>query len=292
MKTKKYILILAILCLAVVQSSAQKDETKKYEFGINGFYGLSGLSGSVNNGSITSGLGYKLSIDGEYFFASHIGLGIGTCYATYTSKADLNSYTSNAPAIDDEGGSFEYRVKASGIKEKLNLTAIEVPVFIAYRKVLSRKIRLQSHVGLKASIPIEATYQCTNGVTETKGYYISNNVEFANMPNHGFQTIDRINYSGNLSTTIAYSIFGNVGITIPMGVIGLNLGVYGSYGLNSILKPRSSFLIDYPDNYNSLSSLSGKVSLISGGIRVGINFPCRSAKIKAARIKTSHGGKR
>jgi hypothetical protein len=256
--------------LAYTLSNAQ--ETKKLEFGINGFYGLSGLSGAVINGSISPGLGYHLSIDGKYFFLNSIGVGIGAGYATYTSKADLSNYVSNTPATDDQGESFEYRVTASGIKEELHLSAIEIPVFLAYRKSPSKKIGLQGNVGLKVSLPLSATYNCTEGAIETTGYYPSNNVVYANMPNHGFETITKMSYSGNLSTTMAYSLFGNVGITIPMGKMRLNLGIYGSYGLNSVLEPKSNLLIDYPGNYNSLSSLSGKVSLVSAGVRLGVNL--------------------
>jgi hypothetical protein len=270
MKTKQYILIISALCLAFTISNAQ--ETKKLELGINGFYGISGLSGSVTNGSISPGLGYQLSIDGKFFFLKNLGLGIGIGYATYTSQGELETYASNTPAIDDVGESFEYRVTASGFKEKFDLSAIEIPVFLTFGKSRTGKFGLQANAGLKVSLPITATYQCTEGALETSGYYVSNNVLYANMPNHGFETIDKVSYSGKLSTNMAYSLFGSLGINIPIGKMGLNLGVYGSYGLNSILKPTSKLLIDYPGNYNSLSSLSEKISLLSAGVRIGVSL--------------------
>lgn len=270
MKTKQFILIILGLCMAFSELNAQK--SKKLEFAITGFYGLSGISGSLTNGSITPAPGYQLSIDGRFFFLKNISLGIGACYAAYTSKGELKSYVSNTPAIDSEGESFEYRVAATGIKENIELSAIEIPLFLSYRNPLSKKLRLNANVGVKVLLPVAATYQCKEGSLETKGYYASNNVEYANMPNHGFEILDKMSYSGSLTTTMAYSLFGNIGITIPMGNIGLNLGGYGSYGLNSILKPESKLLIDYPGNYNSLSSLSEKISLLSGGINVGFSF--------------------
>lgn len=285
-------LIVTILCLAIGKVNAQKDEKIKYEFGINGFYGQSGINGAINDGSIGLGTGYSVLADGKYYFNSRFGIGIGAGYANYTSKANLNDYVSNTPEIDDEGENFEYRLTASGIKEDLNFKAIEIPLFMTFRILVPHKIGFQVNTGMKASFPIKATYECTDGAIETKGYYASNNVEYTNMPNHGFQTIDKISYSGNLPTTIAYSVFGNAGITIPMGMIGLNLGVYGSYSLNSILKHQGTTLIEYSGNYNSISSLSGKVSLVSGGIRIGLFFPYRTPKIKASRTKTAHGGKR
>jgi hypothetical protein len=271
MKRIRYILIIAILCLAYALPKAQ--ETKKLEFGINGFYGLSGLTGTVTNGSISPGLGYQLSINGKYFFLNSIGVGIGAGYATYMSTANLNSYASNTPAKDDEGESFEYKVTASGIKEELHLSAIEIPVYLVYREPLSEKLELKGNIGVKVLLPLSATYKCTEGAIETTGYYPSNNVVYANMPNHGFETITKMSYSGDLSTVKAYySLFADVGVSFPMGKLGINLSLYGSYGLNSVLEPKSNLLIDYPGNYNSLSSLSGKVCLISGGLRIGVGF--------------------
>ena len=248
MKTKQFILIITSLCLAYATINAQ--ESKKLEFGINGFYGYSGLSGSLTNGSLTPGFGYQFSIDGKFFFLKNIGLGIGAGYATYTSQGELKSYASNTPATDDVGENFEYRVTASGIKENIKLSAIEIPIFLSIGKSTTGKFGLQANAGLKVSLPITATYQCTEGALETKGYYASNNVVYADMPNHGFETIDKVSYSGKLSTTMAYSLFGNLGISIPIGKMGLNLGVYGSYGLNSVINSTSKLLIEYPGNYN------------------------------------------
>ena len=64
----------------------------------------------------------------------------------------------------------------------------------------------------------------------------------------------------------------NAGITIPIGKMGINIGVYGSYGLNTVLKPVANQLMVYPGEYQSVTSLAAKVSLISGGVKFGICF--------------------
>lgn len=267
---KKYIFIFTALFLIYLVSNAQN--IKKFELEINGFYGLSGLKGSVVDGSITPGLGYQLSIDGKYFFTSNFGIGIGAGYASYNSMVELKNYVSNTSAIDDESENFEYRVTASGIKENIELRTFEIPVFLSCKLPLSDKLGLVANAGVKASIPITATYQCTAGALETKGYYSSNNVEYSNMPNHGFESIDKISFSGQLSSEMAYSLFGNIGISIPLGKISLNLSVLGSYGLNAAIKPFGNLLIDYPGKYNSISSLSEQVSVIGGSLKFGVSF--------------------
>lgn len=258
-----------MLCLTAFASRAQ-DKKLQLEFG--GGYGLSGLSGKIENGSITPGMGYQLSLNGKYFFTSNIGVGIGAGYSAYSSKAELTTYSANITSVDDENENFEYRIAASGIKEEQKLSALEIPVFLAYRKNLSEKLGLFGNVGLKFSLPLSATYQCSEGTIETRGYYSTYNVELYNMPNHGFEKVENINYSGDLTTQMAYSLFANAGITVPVGKMAINIGVYGSYGLNSILKTEANQLMVYPMKYQSATSLANKVSLVSGGIRIGIVF--------------------
>jgi len=268
MKTTKYISIIA-LCLLVLAGNAQD---KKVAFEVGAGYGLSGLSGKVENGSITPGMGYQLSLNGKYFFTKNIGLGIGAGYAAYSSKAELTTYSANIASVDDENESFEYRIAASGINEEQKLSALEIPIFLAYRKNLSEKLGLNASLGIKLSLPLSATYQCTKGSIETKGYYDAYNVVLYGMPNHGFEKIDQISYSGDLNTTMAYSLFANAGVTIPAGKMGINIGVWGSYGLNSVLAPEINQLMVYPGKYQSVTSISDKVSLVSGGIKIGLSF--------------------
>nr|WP_319997586.1 outer membrane beta-barrel protein [uncultured Draconibacterium sp.] len=268
MKSIKYIAI-AILCLTAFTSNAQD---KKIQLEIGGGYGLSSLSGKVENGSITPGMGYQLSFNGKYFFTSNLGVGIGAGYSAYSSKAELTTYSANIPSVDDENESFEYRIAASEINEEQKLSALEIPVFLAYRKSLSEKLGLNGSLGLKISLPLSATYECTQGTIETRGYYPAYNAELYNIPNHGFEKVENINYSGDLSTQMAYSLFANAGITIPVGKMGINIGIYGSYGLNSILKPVANQLMVYPMKYQSVTSLADKVSLVSGGLKIGVCF--------------------
>jgi len=271
MKKIRYIAII-IFCIAFLTTSAIKPKIKKIEFGINGFFGLSGLAGSIPGGNISAGMGYQFSVDGKYFFSPNWGAGIGVGYSSYSSNTKLDNYTSSTPAIDDLDESFEYRVTASGIKEKLKLSAVEIPVFLAYRKKVSPKLQIQGSFGLKASMPISATYQCSDGTIETRGYYPVYDVEFFNMPNHGFEKIDKISYSGDLTTSMAFSLFAEAGVLLPVGKVGLNLGIYGSYGLGTVVKSENNQLITYPGNYNSNTSLAEKVSLVAVGIKVGVRF--------------------
>lgn len=270
MQIRKQIAVLLLsLCLFALHA---QDTFKKFSFEASGFYGLSGLSGTITNAKITPGLSYQFQIGGAYYFSKLLGVGIGAGYTNYTSQLVLDNYTSNTSATDSEGENFDYRVTASEIKESIDLSALEVPVFVTFRTDGENKAGLNIKAGLKFSFPLNANYQCRGGSLTTKGYYPAYNVEFSDMPNHGFETISSASYSGKLNAITATSVFGNIAYLIPLGKVGLNLGVYGSFGLNSVLKPTSKLLIDYSGNYNSLTSLSSTISLISAGVRIGVNF--------------------
>lgn len=271
MKRRKNIVIVLIILLSCT-INAQNNDFKKLETGVNVYYGLSGLSGSLTNGNIKSSMGYQFYIDEKFNITSVWGIGIGAGYGKYASVATIDNYTSAVASIDDENESFEYRLTATGIKEQLSLSAFEIPVFVTIKKPLSGEIKLQASAGLKMSLPLSATYQCTEGYLQTKGYYSTYNIEFSDMPNHGFETVDKISYSGKLTTNTAYSLFGDIGLLFPVGNIGIKVSIYGSYGLNSSIKTGNGLLMDYPGIYHSTISLSDKVSLISFGLKLGVVF--------------------
>jgi hypothetical protein len=264
----KYIAVL-VVSISTLTINAQD---KKIEFDVTGGYGLSGLSGKVENGSITPKTSYQFALNCKYFITSGFGIGIGGGYSSYLSDSELSGYTSNMVYTDDENESFEYRVTADGLKEQQQITTIDIPVFLALRKSLSEKLGVFGDIGLAVSVPLSAKYECNGGVVETRGYYSDDNVVLYDIPSHGFEKNENVTYSGDLTTNTSYSVFTNIGIKKPIGNIGLIIGVYGSYGLNAIVKPETAQLMIYPSKYQSITSLSDKVSLMSVGLKIGLRF--------------------
>ena len=63
------------------------------------------------------------------------------------------------------------------------------------------------------------------------------------------------------------------GITISVDKMGINIWVYGSYGLNAILKPVANQLMVYPWEYQSVTSLlAAKVALIRWEVKFSMYF--------------------
>jgi hypothetical protein len=271
MKKAKYIL----LVMGLVSSftlSAQASNMKTTELRLSAFYGLSSLSGSLPEGSIATELNPQFVLEGTYFFSNSIGAGLGIGYANYTASAKLNVYSSAVAATDEDGDNLEYRIKASGIEEKEKVSAFEVPLFIAFRHSISAKLQFEANTGVKISVPVSSSYVCQKGTITTTGFYETYNAELANLPDHGFQTVTEPDYLGKLSTNAVFSLFAKAGVMIPMGAFGLHIGAYGSCGLNSVLKSESDVLVSYPGIYYPVSSLCKKVTLIGGGVKIGLSW--------------------
>lgn len=264
MKRTQFI-ILMFFILSVVSLSAQnKFDSKKLFFETSGFYGFSGITGKVPNGNISPQRDYGFSFRGSYFFSNIIGIGSGAGYNSYNSDGSLDKYLSNSLAVDAENESFEYRINAEHVNEILTMKAIEIPLFIAIGKPLKDKATFSGNLGVELVLPINTSYQCISGYIQTKGYYSAYNVEFSDMRNHGFETIDDTNYSGELPSEISYAVFGDIKFIIPVGKIGLGFSLYGSYGLTPIIRSHDNELISYPQTYHSISSLCNNISLVKG----------------------------
>lgn len=266
--------IILVIGFSVLSLSlaAQNRTSKKTSLSVNVVYGISGLTGSISDGNLELSQGTQYSLEGSYFVSSFVGLGIGVGYADYASTAKVNSYNSSIATIDEDEDNLEYRVKGVDISEKEKITAFEIPLFLTFRPIRSSKLHFEANAGVKISVPISSSYNYTNGTITTIGYYEKYNLELTDIPNHGFQTIDAAGLTGKLSTKTAFSVFARMGVVIPIGKLGLHIGVYGSYGINPILKPEYNALATYPGIYYSASSLSNKIILVSGGVRFGITI--------------------
>lgn len=261
--------VLMIFIISFVTTYAQDEsKSKKMFFEIGGNYGISGFKGSLLNGSISPRTDYGYTLRCTYLITNFLGLGTGVEYTVYKSIASLNNYISNSISVDSENESFEYRIQASDIHEELTMQALELPFFLTIGKPLKNKTSLTGNLGLRITMPLQSTYHCTSGYIETKGYYPSYNVEFADMPKHGFKTITKADFSGDLDAEISTALFGDIGLIVPVGKLGFGFSLFGSYGLTTVLNSSDVGLMSYPDSYHSIvGSLSNKLSLIRAGAR-------------------------
>lgn len=267
---KKTLHILIVLWyLASISMHAQQVSLKKTELSINAFYGLSGLTGTLSNGTLSPGTGPQFTAEGSYFFNNNFGAGIGIGYADYTGTTKLNSYQSSTAVTDEDGDQLKYKVNATGVSEKDKLSALEVPLFLTFRNPCST-VYFEAKAGIKVSIPVSSSYRYTGGTITTTGEYETYGVEIADLADHGFQTITNPGFSGKLSSNTALSLFTSAGVVIPVKQFKICLKLYGAYGLSSIVTLKNMELVSYPAIYHPVISLCNKQTILSGGLQIGI----------------------
>jgi|GEM_PF-4164965 len=268
MKKTIYILILLIIPCTLF---AQHAKLKNTEFVINAFYGVSGWKGTLAGGTLTPDFGPQFSVAGSYFLGTCIGIGSGIGYSDYATTVKSDTYNMSIPFTDEDGDKFSYVVKANGISEKDKLSALEIPLFVAFRKP-SSNLQFEAKAGVKVSVPLSSSYKQTKGTITTTGVYDAYGVELSDLPDHGFQTVTDLGSSGKLNTKTSLSLFAKAGIMVPVSKIKLHLNLYGAYGLSSVLKEGDALFVSYPNVYNSIGSLSTKTALVNGGIQLGLEF--------------------
>lgn len=235
---------------------------------------------SSMGGGIAAGASYSRSVAGPWGVAAGIGI------ATYsgTSKIDGSIECGTADAIQGGGMPYILCTRFGGLKEKQNVTMLNIPVGATYSVPLPKGMALTASAGLMASITLSAKYKTTEGTVTTSGKYPDLGLEIEDMPEHGF-TEYASKYSGKIRTKGAgLGLFAEAGASIPIGTsnaYGVYLGAYASYGLTSLSKPGSEKIVrlseneenNAPDYRGALnSSMSGSAHLMSVGLKVAVSF--------------------
>jgi hypothetical protein len=269
---KKTVYIQIVMLLIVPFSLfAQQAKLKNTELVINAFYGVSGWKGSLAGGTLTPDFGPQFSVEGSYFLGKCIGIGSGVGYADYATTVKADAYSMSMPFTDEDGDKLLYVVKANGLSEKDKLSALEVPLFVAFRQP-SSNLYFEAKAGVKVSIPISSSYKLNKGTITTTGVYDAYGVELTDLPDHGFQTATDLESSGKLTTKTSLSLFAKAGVVVPVSKVKLHISLYGAYGLSSALKEGDAVFVSYPNVYHSLGSLSTKTALVNGGLQLGLEF--------------------
>jgi len=233
--------------------------------------GLHNLSCTMPNGTEKAQPGYTLNAAYSHFFTPNWGLQIGLGIESFSALSTQN-YMTGTPEVDTDGDSYIFRITYKDWKEKQQALFVEIPIAIQYRHNLGNKFGLIGSVGGKISNAISGSYNTAGGQIVTSGYYSKWNVEFKNMPQHGFTTITT-NYKGDLSLKPSYMAVADLGGLIKLSErTDFYIGGYFNYGLNNILKADSKLVYQKDGTYNGTfaSAQTTKVNPISVGVKLGL----------------------
>jgi hypothetical protein len=256
----------------------------KAQFYVGVQSGVANIQSDLKGVRSATDIGGALKAGYIYSLTNHIGVGSGVEFAQYKKKVFLEQPTATLTnfEVDATGSAFLYNVTTGNYKESQTLQAIQIPLFLQYKKNISKEIDFNFRAGIKYFLPIN--YKIKSSATTVKGvaYYPDVNLYIDNLPEYGFGNQTNYAASGEYNTKgILMSTF-ELGFTFQIGEKNaLYAAMFLDTGYGTILnqKQNESYL-----SYSSTSVADRKanglystdkdatIKPIAFGLTLGLNF--------------------
>ena len=242
--------------------------------------GLQSIQFNPEEGEHTAGPGALFNIMYRYNFNQHWGIGAGVGLGFYNAHSKYDSLRLTKMLVHPENG-HEYERSGSfdDWNEVQRMLDFEVPFGVYFTTPLTKheKWNFLTSAGVKFNLPFWNKYKIVEGTLETKGFFEEyTNIEYSNLPQHGFYTQDYFEGNADLRKAGA-SVYLDVAFTrqIKDKNMALYLGAYAAYRFTNMVSASTTPLYDLEDDsyIGVLSSdQEDKAKSISAGIKVGLTF--------------------
>lgn len=198
----------------------------------------------------------------------------------------------NQNAFDNANNqNYELRTYYNELTERQNALVLDVPVVIDFRTAIGEKWSFEWGLGAKLNVPVWNNYAVKSGSVETRGYYPSTNIEYANLPQHGFAILDEKPSGTTKLKTAGASVFTDLGFNYRMKEsLLLYMGVYCNYGVTNMIEAGTEPLFTDKQVYTGTlaSNQVSKVNALSAGIKLGLvlDFGAQMRSEKAVKTET------
>lgn len=273
---RNYITSLSVVTVLLGSCLNGYGQDRKQEFSIAVGGPMSFLKYSTA-GEAVPGNGINAGIRYSYYLNEGLSIGIGVEYQTYSSDVKYGFYGGQYNAVDAENEAFQFRYKATGLREQQKLGYVNIPIGIQFETPGATKLYLAA--GAKVGFATNGSYESNYQNLTTSGYYPQYNVELFSPAFAGFESVNDLKKSKqDLDTDVSYSATFETGLKQKLGDrSAIYIGVYLDYGLNTIYDNKESKnLVQYhPElpvqlQYNSLldASHSNDIRLVSYGLKL------------------------
>ena len=281
-KLKINLIIISVLLVVADESRAGNNKPFDIRAGLglnqNALYIQSDLDFNPSNS-----INFNITpfVQADYYFSKNWGVGLGIDYNRYSFLNILSNYKNSYTGIDNWEGdpvarNYEFFIESNNtdIEEAMVMHYLDIPVSAVYRHTLSAKTNLIARAGLKIGIPVAGNYRLENSKLKTRLYFKEWDLELFNIPAHGlYENRTDWHPEGETALTLATSIFAELGVSYQLSPsINSRISAYYSYGLNDIISESQTSLIYWRNAYNSMLTLTEKVSLHQLGLRISFSY--------------------
>jgi hypothetical protein len=256
----------------------------KAQFYVGVQSGIGNIQSDVKGVTAGHEIGGAIKVGYIYSLTDHIGIGSGVEFAQYKQKVSLNQGATTLTnfEVDQTGSAFSYSVTTGNYKESQTLQAIQIPLFLQYKKNINKGVDFNFRAGVKYFLPVNYKIESSAVSVKGSGYYPDVNLYIDNLPEYGFG--NQTNYSGSgeyITKGILMSTF-ELGFTFQMGAKNaLNAAMFLDSGYGSIIdqKQNESFVGYNPTSVtdrkaNGLYSTDKDATIkpVAFGLTLGLNF--------------------
>ena len=267
-------LLAGLIVGSFIPSNAQKKGNNEWlvvELG----GGLQNIQFAPKDGEHTVGVGATFAAKYLRHLNNQWSVSGGFGFANYSSKAEFNMLETTQEFDNENNRPYELRTEYINFVEKQKMFQIEIPVGATFRieNILSNN-DLYLGMGLRFGIPVSSRYKLKSGQYKVSGYYPSLDVQFEDMEEHDFYTVEAEKQKGK--TNIAgfnMSIYGEALLHKSLSkTMSAYAGPYFSYCPLNIAKPTDAPIVDTGRQYNSSlnSNQVDKAHLVTIGLKAAI----------------------
>jgi hypothetical protein len=271
----KYILGIAVILLSTGMNA---------QFYVGVQSGIANIQSDVKGVTAAQEIGGAFKVGYIYSLTDHIGIGSGVEFAQYKQKVFLNqgSTTLTNFEVDATGSAFSYSVTTGNYKESQTVQAIQIPLFLQYKKNINTGVDFNFRAGIKYFLPVN--YKIESSAESVKGiaYYPDVNLYIDNLPEYGFGNQTNYAASGEYKTKgILMSTF-ELGFTFQMSKKNaLYAAMFLDSGYGSVIdqKQNESYISYNPTSVtdrkaNGVYSTDRDATInpVAFGLTLGLNF--------------------
>lgn len=232
---------------------------------------------------ITARFGYR------YFFAPNWGIGVGLNYSTYQGITTINFVNEAKNEIDtaakyvpghEDGLGYDYTSSFNDLKERITVSAIEIPIGLYYQQALGSKFRLGAGVHISLTQILTKKFKSVSGALTNSAVYTTVNLPVSNLPDYGFTSFSNLKGTPALKTT-TIGLGGELSLHYALtSKLDITFNLSGSYRLGDIKKRNDSKLWNNLDTGYTSSAYAGitqtqlskNVNLVNVGASVGLRY--------------------
>lgn len=272
---KKLLLLAITLPLSLASFSQQ--QWYKHNLDLTAGGGLQSIQFNPEKGDQKPLLGALIDANYRFMFNKHWGIGAGVGLGFYNARSVYDNLLISQDLVHEHNDEpYQFKAQFHNWKETQRMLDFEVPVQFYYLTPINEKWNFIGDLGAKLGIPVWNKYKIKDGTLKTTGYFEkATNIEYENLPQHGFDTYTYFSGKSDLRK-IGATAFIDLGFLRHIRENrSLYLGAYFAYRFTNLATTSDDILYDgrtreYVGVMNS--NFVDKAHALAAGVKIGLSF--------------------